>query len=136
MYNQFDTKTNEFIDTDDMHYFIFDQKEEEIHFINQHERRADESLLLWMSSFIKGETNNEFHKSFKETFKNQTYLFEISTIDEKVFLISYRALFKDEHALKIIMIGLLVILCSLPIAKLIANSIAKPLKQLEAIQRK
>ena len=26
MYNQFDTKTNEFIDTDDMHYFIFDQK--------------------------------------------------------------------------------------------------------------
>ena len=40
------------------------------------------------------------------------------------------------HSLKIIMIGLLVILCSLPIAKLIANSIAKPLKQLEAYTKK
>ena len=34
MYNQFDTKMNEFIDTDDMHYFIFDQNKEEIHFNN------------------------------------------------------------------------------------------------------
>ena len=57
-------------------------------------------------------------------------------IDENIFLISYRALIKDEHTLKIIMVGLLVILCSLPIAKLIANSIAKPLKQLEAYTKK
>ena len=73
---------------------------------------------------------------FKETFKNQTYLFEISKINENIFLISYQALIKDNHSLKIIMIGILVILCSLPIAKLIANSIAKPLKQLEAYTKK
>ena len=135
-YNQFDTKMNKFIDLDDMHYFIFDQNKEEIHFINVHEKRADESLLFWMSGFIKGEKNNAYNQEFKETFKNQTYLFEISYMNENEFLISYQALIKDEHSLKIIMIGLLVILCGLPIAKLIANSIAKPLKQLEAYTKK
>ncbi|MGC5327202.1 sensor histidine kinase [Brevibacillus sp. SYSU BS000544] len=136
--NQVNNTIKRFIYHEGMHHFTFDKRTKQIAFLadDKHEEYVDQSLLLWMGSFIKAEPNQTYHGSFKEIRNNQTYLLEISQVKDQLFLISYRGLFEREQFGKVFMIGLLIILCTLPVAKLVAHSIAKPLKQVEAYTRR
>ncbi|WP_178022141.1 cell wall metabolism sensor histidine kinase WalK [uncultured Paenibacillus sp.] len=67
-----------------------------------------------------------------ETLGRTHYLIRMSPMGESSYLISYMNTDEREDVRKIILIAMLVTLLSLPISKLIANNIAKPLKKLEA----
>ncbi|MEI7027539.1 sensor histidine kinase [Paenibacillus sp. y28] len=67
----------------------------------------------------------------KETINRKAYFIRISPVGESRYLVSYTIPSERENLLKIVIMALLVTLFSLPISKLIANNIAKPLKQLE-----
>jgi two-component system sensor histidine kinase CssS len=65
-----------------------------------------------------------------------TYLIEISKVTGQSYLISYQIMVNNESLPQIFLIGILVILLSLPLSKVIANNIAKPLKQLEGYTKR
>lgn len=71
-----------------------------------------------------------------EAIRRAPYIIRISPIGESSYLISYTNSDEREDVLKIILIAMLVTLLSLPISKLIANNIAKPLKKLEAYTKR
>lgn len=134
--NEFKKPLKPFVNHEGIHHAILDKGTGEIYFFTGHEKSPDKWLLLWMDSFINGKSNNEIDESFKETINNKTYLFEISNIKGNLYLISYRELFIKEYSATIFTIGLIIILLSLPISKIIAANIAKPLKQLEAYTKR
>lgn len=80
--------------------------------------------------------NNDPGQMVRETIHRSHFLIRISPVGESSYLISYTITDEREDVLKIILIALLVTLVSLPISKLIANNIAKPLKKLEAYTKR
>ncbi|MEA4825203.1 sensor histidine kinase [Clostridium sp. JNZ J1-5] len=93
-----------------------------------------EAIRKWMTTFIKDGPMEKIE--FKEKFNNKTFLFIISSISkdakEDTYLISYLEPKADNEILeKVVFIGIVFILLSFIAAKFIANSISKPLKQLE-----
>ena len=136
--NQFNKEIIGFVNHQGTYHFVFDKISKQITFINdgdKHEKdkkKPDKSLMMKMGNFI---TNNN-HESLKETINNQTYLIEISQISNKSFLVSYLPLVNTQNLPQIFLIGILVILLSLPLSKVIANNLAKPLKQLEGYTKR
>ncbi len=113
---------------ENIRHFVFDKENKQIILLGEdHEHHPDNSLQLSIGNLV---TSNN-HKSLKKTIQNQTYLIEISHISGQSFLISYQPLNNAQNLPQILIIGTLVILFSLPLSKIIANNIAKPLKQLE-----
>jgi two-component system sensor histidine kinase CssS len=94
----------------------------------------DSDVKLWMSSFITPGTLVE--KQFKESYKNRDFIFIISSVEfrdsGKSYLITYMPEMQDNNLLYImIIIGLIFIGIGFLTAKLVANYISKPLKELE-----
>jgi len=95
----------------------------------------DKNVKLWMSSFITPGTLVE--KQFKESYKNMKFIFIISSIEYgssgKSYLITYMPEMQDDNNLlyMVLMVGLVFIAIGFLTAKLVANYIAKPLKELE-----
>lgn len=125
--SQFNQNIDDFAGHDGIINFIFDKKDGQITFVGHDDHHPDISLMQSMGSLI---TNNN-NQSLIETIQNQTYLIEISYLKDQSFLISYQIFNETQNLNQILMIGLLVILLSLPLSKVIANNIAKPLKLLE-----
>ncbi|MEK6266227.1 MAG: HAMP domain-containing histidine kinase [Clostridium sp.] len=91
-------------------------------------------IKLWMSSFITPGTLVE--KQFKESYKNRDFIFIISSVEYgdtgNSYLITYMPELQDNSLLYIMLIiGLIFIGIGFLTAKLVANSISKPLKELE-----
>lgn len=89
----------------------------------------------WITGFIKSDNIHE--KRYKSAFKNKEYIFYISSINfhssVKSYLVSYMPISQDNNLLyTVLMIGLLFIGIGFIAAKLVANYISKPLKELEA----
>lgn len=95
----------------------------------------DNEIRLWMASFIKD--NDTKDKVFKESYNNMKFFFIISSIDEdnaagKSYLISYVPNMEDNSILyTMIIIGVVFIAIGFITAKIVANYISKPLKELE-----
>lgn len=94
----------------------------------------DNAARIWMASFIKDD--NLYEKQFKATYNNMNFLFIISSIDSnssgKSYLISYMPNIQDNSLLYTMLgIGLVFIAIGFLTAKLVANYISKPLKELE-----
>ncbi|GIM27768.1 sensor histidine kinase [Clostridium polyendosporum] len=94
----------------------------------------DISMKIWMSSFIKDD--NVYQKQFKESYNNIKFLFIISSIEGnttgKSYLISYMPNMHDNSLLYlVIVIGIIFIAIGFLTAKVVANYISKPLKELE-----
>ncbi|ADD02183.1 integral membrane sensor signal transduction histidine kinase [Thermoanaerobacter italicus Ab9] len=94
----------------------------------------DIAIKIWMTSFIKGDNIHE--KQFKEVYNNVQFLFIISSIEYgstgKSYLISYMPNIKNDTLLyMVIIIGLIFIFIGFFAAKIVANYISKPLKELE-----
>jgi two-component system sensor histidine kinase CssS len=91
-------------------------------------------VKIWMSSFISPGTLVE--KQFKESYKNMKFIFIISSIKYgdtgNSYLITYMPELQDNSLLYIMLIiGLIFIAIGFITAKLVANYISKPLKELE-----
>ena len=89
---------------------------------------------LWMSSFITPGTLVE--KQFKESYNKMKFIFIISSVkygnNGKSYLITYMPEVQDNNLLYIMLIiGLVFIAIGFITAKVVANSISKPLKELE-----
>lgn len=94
----------------------------------------DISVKIWMASFIKDDSTYE--KQFKESYKNMKFLFIISSIKSdttgKSYLISYMPNMQNNSLLYlVIVIGIVFIAIGFLTAKVVANYISKPLKELE-----
>jgi two-component system, OmpR family, sensor histidine kinase CssS len=139
--NQFNKEIIGFVNHQGTYHFVFNKINQQITIIadddkhNKHDKdkkKPDNPLMMKMGNFI---TNND-HQSLKETIDHQTYLIEISQIENQSFLISYLPLDNTQNLPQIFLIGILVILLSLPLSKVIANNLAKPLKQLEGYTKR
>ncbi|MBK5241056.1 HAMP domain-containing sensor histidine kinase [Clostridium sp.] len=91
-------------------------------------------VKIWMSSFITPATLVE--KQFKESYNNKEFIFIISSIKYgetgSSYLITYMPDVQDNSLLYIMLIiGIVFIAIGFLTAKLIANYISKPLKELE-----
>ena len=86
----------------------------------------------WMASFIKGDMAGS---EFKEVYNNNKFTFIISSIEkngEVSYLVSYMPNIKDDSLLyTAIIIAIVFIAIGFITAKVVANYIAKPLKELE-----
>jgi two-component system sensor histidine kinase CssS len=141
--NQFNRDIIGFVTHQGTYHFVFDKNNGQINFITGHDENdekhksdkpplTDKPLAVKMSHLI---TNND-HQSLKKTIDHQTYLIEINHVKDQSFLISYQSLDDTQNLPEIILIGFLVILLSLPLSKVIAKNIAKPLKQLEGYTKR
>ena len=90
----------------------------------------------WMSSYITEKSING--KQYKETYGNMKFLFVISSITDSEnvsgssYLITYVPVMQDNSFLyAVIVIGFIFIALGFITAKLVANRISKPLKELE-----
>lgn len=133
--NQINKEMKEFVNHDGMRHFIFDKETKKMTFIPVNGKEIDQSLLIALNNFLETNQYSADKTSYKKTINNHAYLFQISHMKNQLFLISYRRLSNEEHLLFILGISVLIILFSLPIAKVVAKNIAKPLKQLEAYTR-
>lgn len=93
----------------------------------------DEGFREWMATFAEGDMTES---EFKEYFNNRKYIFVISSIkidtSENEYLISFIPNSEDNLLLYTVMlIGLIFIGIGFFTAKVVANRIAKPLKELE-----
>lgn len=93
----------------------------------------DEGFREWMATFAKGDMSES---EFKEYFNNRKYIFVISSIrtntSENEYLISFIPNSEDNILLYTVMfIGLIFIGIGFFTAKVVANRISKPLKELE-----
>lgn len=89
----------------------------------------------WMASFITSGTSMT-EKVFKKSYKNMSYIFIISSITttdgSKSYLISYMPNMQDNNMLyMVLIIGIVFIAIGFLTAKVVANYISKPLKELE-----
>ncbi|WP_261852305.1 sensor histidine kinase [Clostridium folliculivorans] len=94
----------------------------------------DQDVKKWMTNFISGNKISE--KEFKEYYKGRKYFIIVSskesTSGEKQYLVSYAPSMEDNSLLyTVVSIGFTFIIIGFFTAKLIANYLAKPLKQLE-----
>lgn len=116
-----------FINEEGMFHFTYNQATNNIQFIANIDQHLDEKLLQKMV------TQTE-HETF--SFTNRTFLVKITPIDHQTTLVSYSKLKPETNISQFFIIGFIIILLSLPVAKIIANSIAQPLKKLEAYTAK
>ena len=93
-------------------------------------------VKTWMSSYITQKSING--KQYKETYGNMKFLFVISSITNaenasgSSYLITYVPIMQDNGFLyAVIVIGFIFIALGFITAKLVANRISKPLKELE-----
>lgn len=94
----------------------------------------NDEVKRWMSGFIIGNNINE--KQLKESYNNNNFIFIISSVKsdgpEKTYLISYIPDIQDNTLLYTVMIiGVVFIAIGFLTAKVVANYISKPLKELE-----
>lgn len=94
----------------------------------------NDEVKRWMSGFIIGNNINE--KQLKESYNNNNFIFIISSVKsegpEKTYLISYIPDIQDNILLYTVMIiGVVFIAIGFLTAKVVANYISKPLKELE-----
>lgn len=92
------------------------------------------SMKMWMTSFIK--TNTIYEKQFKQTYNNMSFIFIISSVQTdktgQSYLVSYMPNMQDNNILYTVLgIGICFIAIGFLAAKLVANNISKPLKELE-----
>jgi len=97
-------------------------------------RGNDSAVRTWMASFIKEDTIYE--KQFKGYYNNMNFIFIISSVNssstEKSYLITYTPNLQDNSLLYLMLvIGIVFIAIGFLTAKLVANYISKPLKELE-----
>jgi len=97
-------------------------------------RINDNAVKLWMASFIT--TGSLYEKQFKGTYNNIKFIFIISSIkygnSGKSYLITFMPEMKDNPLLYMVLwVGLIFIAIGFLTAKLVANYISKPLKELE-----
>ncbi len=97
-------------------------------------RPTSDEIKMWMASCIIG--NNIQQKQFKEYHNNMKFIFIISSIKnaggEKLYLISYIPEIQDTVLLyTVIIIGIIFIVIGFFTAKLVANYISRPLRELE-----
>ncbi len=97
-------------------------------------RPASDEIKMWMASYIIG--NNIQQKQFKEYHNSMKFIFIISSIKkvggEKLYLISYIPEIQDNVLLyTVIIIGIVFIGIGFFTAKLVANYISRPLRELE-----
>lgn len=95
----------------------------------------DDEIKKWMTSFITDD--NVYEKQFNESFKGMKFIFIVSSIEddkaEKCYLVSYIPNVEDSDLLNMVLvIGVMFIAVGFIIAKVVANYISKPLKELEA----
>lgn len=90
-------------------------------------------LRTWMTTFIK--EDKIYENEFIKTYNNQKFIFIISSIEQgdgKSYLISYMPSMEDNSLLYDVMgIGIFFIAIGFVTAKLVADYISKPLKELE-----
>jgi len=93
-------------------------------------------VKTWMSSFITATDMEEVQ--FKESYKDIKFLFIISSITdtanstERFYFVTYVPLIQDNSIVyDVILIGLIFIAIGFITAKVVANRISKPLKELE-----
>ncbi|MDF2881198.1 MAG: integral rane sensor signal transduction histidine kinase [Clostridiaceae bacterium] len=89
---------------------------------------------MWMTSFINSKTIYE--KQFNETFNHMNFIFIISSVQSdktgQTYLISYMPNMQDNNILyTVAIIGICFIAIGFLAAKLVANNISKPLRDLE-----
>ena len=94
----------------------------------------ENGVKRWLSGYITDEKANG--QQFKEWYKKTKYIFIISSIEnnstEKSYLVSYMPDNQDNSLLyTVLLIGMLFIGIGFFAAKLVANYISKPLKELE-----
>jgi two-component system sensor histidine kinase CssS len=130
--NQFNQDINDFAHHDGTNHFIYDKKKKQITFISGDKKHADPALMKKIGNAIQ----NSDDQFMQETFNNQSYLIETSLVNDQSFLISYQPLNEKQNLPQTFEIGALVILLSLPLSKVIANNIAKPLKLLEGYTKR
>ena len=102
--------------------------------INSPFRINENNIKIWMASFIT--PGNLYEKQFKESYDNIKYIFFISSIkygdSGTSYLITYMPEKQDNNLLYMVLgIGVLFIAIGFLCAKLVANYISKPLKELE-----
>ncbi|GLX66923.1 sensor histidine kinase [Paenibacillus glycanilyticus] len=129
--NDLDENTKQSFESQRINHFVYDQAVGQIKPVIGVSSGIDELLL------DRGLALIDDHQShvFTSKVNNKFYLAQISEIKGQTYLISYKALDCDEDMYQIIMAGILIILISLPISKLIANNIGRPLRKLEGYTR-
>ncbi|MEH7547962.1 sensor histidine kinase [Neobacillus vireti] len=125
--NKLDSNIGKMASREKMGHFLLNKQTSEITSLSEDKQVSKKALVKEINDSIAGKS----HKSITETLDNKNYQIEISYVKDYIYLISFQEQHDDEDSLQIFLIGLSIILCALPIAKLIANNIAKPLKQLE-----
>ena len=118
------------------HHFLVQKNKTGYQVISEGHSVEDRQRAVWMSGFIQEPTAAGYHQQFAKKVSGMTYVFEISSIKHDLFLVSYLPPVQKEVALKFIIFPILIILLSLLIAKLVASSITKPLKELEAYTKR
>jgi two-component system sensor histidine kinase CssS len=130
--NQFNKEIKDFAHHDGIHHFIYNKKTKQITLISDDKKHDDQPLMKKIGNTIQN--NDDQH--MRETFNTQSYLIESSLVGDQSFLISYQPLNEKQNLPLTLEIGALVILLSLPLSKVIANNIAKPLKLLEGYTKR
>ena len=93
----------------------------------------DKKLENWISSFAKGKMSD---KQFKESYEGLSFLFVISSTDNG-YLISYTPDLYDNSLLYILLvIGGIFTVVGFFVAKIVANYITTPLKELENFSKR
>jgi len=105
---------------------------------NYHEVDED-GMRAWMASFIK--EDKLYEKQFKASYERKQVIFIISSIESdntgRSYLISYMKDSGDNSLVYIVIsIGITFIILGFFIAKIVANAISRPLKELEVFTRK
>jgi two-component system sensor histidine kinase CssS len=130
--NQFNKEIKDFAHHDGIHHFIYNKKTKQITLISDDKKHDDQPLMKKIVNTIQN--NDDQH--MRETFNTQSYLIESSLVGDQSFLISYQPLNEKQNLPLTLEIGALVILLSLPLSKVIANNIARPLKLLEGYTKR
>lgn len=126
----------QFADFKGASHFVFDQKNDKIQFIAGQGKEAEGAFMRELAQSVVNGGIGTDAQMLQRTIQGQAYVIEVSPIEEKSFLVSCHPLVDRDDLSQIILVGLLVILVTLPVSKVIANNIAKPLKELEAYTKK
>lgn len=102
---------------------------------NDYHEVDEAGMRAWMASFIKDD--KIYEKQFKGIYKKNEVIFIISSItnesSEKSYLISYMKYSQYTNLVYIVIgIGIIFVILGFFIAKVVANAISKPIKELES----
>lgn len=99
----------------------------------------EQNAKIWMTGFING--SSMYKKQIKATYDNMKYIVMISSVKSddlgKVYLVSFiRDVYDNSLLYMVIVVGIVFIAIGFITAKIVANYIGAPLKQLESYTRK